>query len=271
VERHTASPALLANAARSGLASNGDESVSVLVLEEDAARIQAFAPGLQLEQCLQNAAALEEKLFPAGAVAYHETLGYLTACPSNLGTGMRASVTIHLPGLTTGPEQRLGHIKNMTEALSKNGMTLRGFYGEGSKAAGCFYQLSNQVTLGQTEEELIAALQKATERIAVLEQAARQRRLKREGMKFEDALMRAVGILNNARLLGLEECMRMLSAAWLAADLGLYKPPRPLKTLLTKVQPATLKAGFAGDDRGVEALRAEVVRGWFAPSVVIPP
>nr|MDD6334942.1 protein arginine kinase [bacterium] len=259
VERHVISPALVESAERAALIVSPDEDLSVMVLEEDHLRIQAFEGGMQLEKAYQAARVPEGKLCPAGMVAFDDKLGYLTACPTNVGTGMRASLLMHLPGLTLS-----GQIEALQRALSKIGLTVRGLYGEGSTAAGHFYQISNQVTLGLSEEDILATLSQAGHEVLDLERQARQSLKENKGLAFEDQLMRSVGILQQARMLSSAEFMQLLSMAMLAADLKLYTPPQQdtLRRLMLTCQAAGIQktAGKPLDETARDALRAKIVR-----------
>lgn len=213
-ERHLISPEFARREAGSGLFLSRDESVSIMVCEEDHIRLQVMCEGMQLDQAYQTARRLEERLDAALHFAYDERLGYLTQCPSNLGTGMRASLLLHLPML-----QQRGSLANLSGTVSKLGMTVRGLYGEGSRPSGAFYQLSNQITLGISEQAALANLRGVAEQI--IEQERRLREQRKGDAAFEDAVWRACGVLRTARLLSSAECLDLLSTLRVGVATGL--------------------------------------------------
>lgn len=259
LERHAMSPELHARSAHSALLQSKDERVSVMVLEEDHLRIQCFASGLQLKPAYEMADKLDQKLCPEGLVAFDDTLGYLTACPTNVGTGMRASVMLHLPALTLS-----GQLAGLIKAMGKIGLTVRGLYGEGSEASADLYQISNQITLGHSEEEIIAALEHAIEEVIRLERQGRVSLKNGNRLLLEDSLMRAVGILGSARLLSMKEFMGLWTKAMLAQSLGYFNPKDEsgLRRLLLDVQPASLQLteGRMMEEIERDSRRAEIVR-----------
>ena len=149
-EQHIISPQMMDDKIKRGLLLSSDSSKSVLINEEDHLRIQCMAPGFDLARCFENANIIDDVIEQSADYAFDSHLGYLTCCPTNLGTGMRASVMVHLPALTMS-----GNINNIIDSLSQLGMTVRGIFGEGSKATGNIYQISNQMTLGESEENII--------------------------------------------------------------------------------------------------------------------
>lgn len=193
-----------------------DESACVLINEEDHIRIQTILPGLQLERAWRRADALDEHLAGGLAYAFDETWGYLTACPTNVGTGMRASVLLHLPALVL-----TRHIRKILETANTLGLAVRGLYGEGTRAEGDMFQISNQITLGKEEAQIIGDLDDIVRQIIAKEQQARSQVMKEQGPVMEDRVWRALGILKNARLLNRDEAMKLLSRLRLGIDLGL--------------------------------------------------
>ncbi len=188
--------------------------------------------------------------------AFDERLGYLTECPTNLGTGMRASVMLHLPALTA-----LGRMNTLASTVSKLGLTIRGAYGEGSASMGDLYQLSNQVTLGITEKGAIENLKTIVLQLASQERAARTELLK--SVETEDTVYRAYGVLKSARLLGTKEFMQLASRVRMGAVGGLLSvDPKQLNELMVSLQPASLnaQAGKTLDARERDILRAKIVR-----------
>lgn len=216
VEKHLISPQLT-NPERSGAAMlSEDETVSIMVNEEDHVRIQCIYPGLQLMEAYQQADAVDDILEKELPYAFDEEFGYLTSCPSNTGTGMRASVMMHLPALTMTKQ-----IDQIIPAISRLGIVVRGSYGEGSKALGNIYQVSNQVTLGKTEQEILEELENITSRLIAHERKSRKALLEKSKTALEDRLFRSLGTLVYARLLQTGEAARCLSDVRLGIDLGL--------------------------------------------------
>lgn len=218
VEKHLISPQL-ANPNRQGaVVLSEDEMVSIMVNEEDHIRIQCIFPGLQLTEALTQANIVDDVLEKSLAYAFDEQFGYLTSCPSNTGTGMRASIMMHLPALTMTKQ-----IKKIISAISRLGFVVRGSYGEGSKALGNIYQVSNQVTLGKTEEDILEELQGVTRRLIDYERRARKHLLEKSRTALEDRIYRSLGTLVYARLLQSEEAARCLSDVRLGIDLGIIQ------------------------------------------------
>jgi protein arginine kinase len=257
VEEHLISPELATKEGAAVLL-NEEKTVSIMVGEEDHLRVQAMLPGLQLEGAMELADKADRQIERAERFAFDKDWGYLTACPTNTGTGMRASVMLHLAGLAM-----LSQTGQVIHAVSQLGLTVRGLYGEGSEASGHLYQLSNQVTLGRTEEEILKLLSDTAQQVIGRERAAREM-LKQQGRaQLEDQLMRSYGIFTNARLMTTKEFMERLSHARLAADLGfVHISPQTLAKLMVEVQPATLErdAGRPLDQMERDELRAEIIR-----------
>lgn len=214
VERRLISREFARDPAGEALLFSEDESVSIMVCEEDHLRIQVMRAGFDLDSAWQEATCWDDYLDTRLHFAFDERLGYLTQCPTNLGTGMRASVMLHLPAL-----QEKGIVQQLASTVSKLGLTIRGMYGEGSKPEGALYQLSNQVTLGITEQEAIDNLRN------IVLQIVREERTCREQLKgtptFEDRVYRALGILQNARLLSGSEFMSLISQVRMGVALGM--------------------------------------------------
>jgi len=208
-----------------------DESVSIMINEEDHIRIQSMQAGLNLEAAYEAAAAaaliLEGKL----SLAYSERYGFLTACPTNTGTGMRASVMAHLPGLTMS-----GRIKDVIESLNKMGFAVRGNYGEHSKAQGHLFQISNQLTLGLTEDDLISDLKRMLLQLIEQERKVRREIYRQQPLLIEDKVMRAFGVLTQARIMTTEEAVTLLSSIRLGLSLGLL--PQVQEADLNRIQAA---------------------------------
>ncbi len=259
VERHVASTDLLRNPNVSAVLVSGDETVSLMINEEDHLRIQGLLPGLQIVGAAERALATERALEGEVAFAYDGALGYLTSCPTNVGTGMRASVMVHLPGM-----KLVGMTKVLMDSVVKAGLAVRGIYGEGSEALGDMFQVSNQITLGVTEEDLTATIQGVCEQIMEKERAARSVLLRNKRLEIEDKLYRSWGILKYARTLTSKEFMELLSDVRLAVSLGFLSDitQTDLNRLMLAVQPAALQK-HAGRELTMEErdiIRANYVR-----------
>ena len=228
VEKHLISPLLAKNDAAAVILST-DEVVSIMVNEEDHLRIQVLMPGLQLEEAWRLADAVDNALSRVLEYAYSETQGFLTTCPTNLGTGMRVSVMVHLPGLVLS--EQAGRLLG---TLPKLGAVVRGMYGEGSDAKGNLFQVSNQVTLGQTERELTENLSSIARQLVERERSAREWLYREMKEQLEDRVCRAYGILTNARLISSAEALKLLSDLRLGIDLNIlpHVPPQVFSDLV---------------------------------------
>lgn len=255
VERHVVSPEFVSDRRGKAVLVSEDESLSIMINEEDHLRIQVMRSGLSLKEAAETADRLDTLLGESLDFAFDPQLGYLTQCPTNLGIGMRASVMLHLPALT-----ETGAISRIAANLSKLGMTLRGSYGEGSGVIGGMYQLSNQITLGLSEGEALANLSTISDQLIGEEKKAR--RALTENIVAQDQIERAVGVLKSARLLSTEECMKLLSLLRLGLSTGLLTGIgyEELNALSFRVQPCTLSAGKPLTEAQRDALRAETVR-----------
>jgi len=237
-ERHLISRELLNAEGPRGAAIDAGEMISIMVNEEDHLRLQSLRCGLQLEDCFAVANRLDNELAERLDYAFDVDFGYLTACPTNLGTGLRVSVMLHLPALVM-----TRHIEKAFRAVQDMKLAVRGLYGEGTEAHGEFYQISNQITIGRTEEEIVADLRAFIDGIISYEARARERLLQVEPAKLEDRVWRAYGTLVNARIMSSEEAMRHLSSVRLGIHLGLLPALQrsTLNTTFLLVQPAHLQ------------------------------
>lgn len=259
IERHLISPVFLDNELSKAVFIGKDQRISIMVNEEDHLRIQALSAGLNPQESYQMALRYESELSNLLEFNYDNDFGYLTACPTNAGTGMRASVLIHLPGLVLTRE-----IDKIINRLTTSGLVVRGFYGEGSDVLGNLFQISNQYTLGISEEEIINQINRATADITEEEAAARQRLIDEAGDMIEDKIWRAYGILKHARVLTSDEVMNLLSAIRLGRamkilegiDIGL------INEILLLSQPAHLQKyyGQEMDNNKRDFVRAQMVR-----------
>ena len=273
VERHLISREHAAKGVGSAVVMNRKQTLSIMINEEDHLRMQGIRSGLQLKTVFKMIdkvdSALEERL----DFAFSPQLGYLTACPTNVGTAMRASAMMHLPGLVLSEQ-----INQIIQAVNKVGLAVRGLYGEGTEALGNFFQISNQTTLGQKEEDIIADLQKVIERVIENEQNARQMLLQKRPNTLLDHIGRGYGILQHAYSMNSKEALNLLSFMKLGIDLGFFPEEcsQPVDELFMETQPAHLQKGnaqkLAADER--DALRAEIIRaklaGFPKPSVGTP-
>lgn len=217
VEQQWMSPALMSQYDRGSFFLREDKAVSIMVLEEDHLRIQSIKEGLSLSEAYYEALQVEKALDQNLKFSYDPSYGYLTACPTNVGTGLRASVMMHLPAL------EMSGLKNLSRSLARMGLVLRGFHGEGSKALGSIYQVSNEQTLGLTEEEYISRLEKAVLEIVSLEEEKRRILYTDQKIQLEDKVHRSFGILRHARILPYEEMAACLSMIKLGIDLSILK------------------------------------------------
>lgn len=232
------------------VAFGADETVSVMVNEEDHLRIQALSGGFQLGLAWQRAQELERRLETALPISFHEELGWLTACPTNVGTGLRASVMLHLPALGMVKTE----LEKVFQAASRTGLAVRGLYGEGSRAVGDFYQISNQITLGRSEEALVSDLEALVQKIITFERRLRQWLLEEQRAALRDRVSRSIGLLRTARAMPTEAALAHLSHVRLGAQLEMLEaPPREaLNALVIQVQKAHVQALF--QEQGGEGL-----------------
>jgi protein arginine kinase len=211
--------------------------IAVMVCEEDHLRIQCILPGLSLEEAYLNASRTEKRLDEDFDFAYSAELRYLTHCPTNLGTGMRASVMMFLPALTRG-----GYMDSLATQLSKIGLTVRGLFGEGSGAAGCMYQISNQITLGITEEETLKKMNEAIKQITESEHKARKSITGDVLDRLTDRVLRSEGTLKYAYMMSSSEFIKLFADVRFGIALGIIEDItyEQLGTLLVEAMPATL-------------------------------
>jgi len=259
-EKHLCSPEHAASAdIHRGIMLNEDGSMAVMINEEDHLRIQCLLPGLNLAECHGLVQQLDDELEQSLDFAFDETRGYLTACPTNVGTGMRASVMLHLPAA-----QITGTIKQLLQNLSQLGLAVRGLYGEGTEPVGNFYQVSNQITLGQSEEDIYHYLHTISEQIERQEILLRERLLADMPNQLEDKIGRAYGLLSHARLIGSDEALKLLSMVRLGVDLKIIKDISvfALNQLMVAIRPAHLQkiGGQTMDVLQRDVLRAAVIQ-----------
>lgn len=259
VEKHLISLDLLNSFQNKAVVLSGDEMISVMVNEEDHLRLQGLMPGLQLPETWLAVNKVDDLLEKTLDYAFDERLGYLTACPTNVGTGMRASLMLHLPCLV-----HVNQIKGVLATISKLGFTVRGLYGEGSEALGNLFQISNQVTLGQTEEDIIAGLISVAGQVIAGERAAREGLLKERREHIEDRVGRAYGLLKHARIITSDEALKFFSDLRLGVNLEMIRdiPDHSITEMMIMTRPAFLMKNAGRElspfERDVQ--RAELIR-----------
>jgi|UniRef100_A0A7V3UZU6 protein arginine kinase len=264
VERHLASPDFIASKNRKGLFVSSDERVSVMVNEEDHLRVQALAAGLDFTTAFGLASELDEQLEKQLTYAYSEEFGFLTACPTNLGTGMRISVFLHLPALVLTRE-----IDKVLRGAYAVGLVVRGIYGEGSETKGNLFQISNQRTLGQSEAEIIEVLMNVSRQIIDYERKAREYLMHNLRVEIEDKVFRSLGILRGARIISSEEATNLLATVRLGVVLGIINELNvsEVSQLLVLIRPANLQvllgeklSAVERDERRATFIRQKLVK-----------
>ena len=260
VERHLISKNLADADIERAVAISTDETLSVMVNEEDHLRMQILAPGLALRDVHSRIHAVDDAIEARIDYAFSKRWGYLTACPTNVGTGIRFSVMMHLPALKI-----INEIDRVRRAAKDLHLAVRGYYGEGSESSGDFYQISNQITLGKSEEELLAELdEKILPRIIEYELHARRILAERNRTVLDDQIHRAVGVLRSARLMRADEAMKLLSRVRLAVCLGCFPEIDAgiINRLFLQIQPAHLQShsGRALSAAELQETRAAVLR-----------
>lgn len=259
VEKHLISPEFAYNKDDIGaILINEEENICIMLNEEDHIRLQVIAAGLELENSLNLAIEIDKKLEQLIPYAYNDKYGFLTSCPTNVGTGLRCSVMVHLPALS-----KTRNIGKVLQVVNNFNMNIRGIYGEGSKAQGDIYQISNKQSLGISEEDVIKNLKNITDKVIEQERLARKI-LTKKGVELEDKIYRAYGVLSQARRLTSEECNILLSDVKLGTDLGIIKELNDLKVkkLEMYTKPANLQKflGQTLDSYERDVKRAEVVK-----------
>ena len=260
VERHLISREQVADVDSKAVAISSDEACSIMINEEDHLRLQVLQPGLNLDECWKKIGAIDGILSKKLNFAFSVKWGYLTSCPTNTGTGMRASVMLHLPALVSTKQ-----INRVIQAIIKLGLTVRGLFGEGTEASGNFFQISNQVSLGRSEEEIIDNIKRIITQVLEYELNARQSLIKQNKSGLADQVWRSYGILKNAHIISSSETIELLSNVRLGIDLGLIKgvTSQIINELFILIQPAHLQKleGKALDAKQRDIKRAELIRG----------
>ncbi|MGE6260842.1 protein arginine kinase [Heyndrickxia sporothermodurans] len=259
VEKHLISPNLAEDSSHGAVVLSGEEDVSIMLNEEDHIRIQCLFPGLQLKEALEKASNIDDLLEEHIDYAFSEKLGYLTSCPTNVGTGLRASVMVHLPGLILTQQ-----MNRIIPAINQLGLVVRGIYGEGSEALGNIFQISNQITLGKTEIDIVEDLISVVQQIVAQERSAREALIKTSNIQLEDRVFRSYGVLANSRIIESKEAARCLSDVRLGIDTGYIKnvSKNILNELMILTQPGFLQQYAGGPLRPHERdiRRATLIR-----------
>ena len=259
VERHLISREHAARGDGSAAVIERRQTFSLMINEEDHLRMQAIRPGLQLAAAFNALSELDSELEKSLEFAFDPTLGYLTTCPTNLGTGLRASAMLHLPALVLSDQ-----IGQILQAVSKIGLAVRGLYGEGTESLGNLYQISNQSTLGESEETIIRRLERVIAEVAVHESNAREKLLEDDPAMVADKIGRAYGTLRHAYLIESKEALNLLSILRLGGCVGFFPPETVMlcDSLLMDIQPAHLQlhSGRKLSPEERDSIRAEIVR-----------
>lgn len=259
VERHLISRELAGADGERGLAFTEDETLGIMVNEEDHLRIQVLRSGFDLGPAFQDADRVDDLLEARMTWAFSPQFGYLTSCPTNVGTAMRISVMLHLPALVMAKQ-----VERLFAAMTRISFTVRGLYGEGTQATGDFYQISNQATLGKTEAEIVADMNEVVPNIARFERTWREKLLEEHRTRVEDKVFRAIGILRNARVINSEETLELLSYVRLGVHLKLVTDVtmKQINEIFLCTQPAHLQKahGRALDSHQRDEARAAFVR-----------
>ena len=233
-----------------------------MINEEDHLRIQTLFPGFNLKDAWELCSEIDDKLAEHLNFAFDESWGYLTACPTNVGTGLRASVMLHLPCITMSKT-----MNSLIEGLREIGLTVRGLYGEGSEAYGNLYQISNQVTLGESEGDIIGKLNKVVYQIIKRERNTREYLKNNMGLELENKIYRSLGILSYARIMTSKEAMRHLSNIRLGWEMGYLRSEniRNIFKLMIRIQPANIQEEFEKDmsDEERDIARAKIIRDYM--------
>ncbi len=238
VEKHLISPNLAENKDSGAAMISQNEQISIMINEEDHIRIQLYYPGFQLEKALDHALKFDDLLEENIHYAFDEHRGYLTSCPTNVGTGLRASVMVHLPALVMTQ-----HLNRIIPAINQLGLVVRGIYGEGSEALGNIFQISNQITLGKSEQDIVEDLISVVSQIVEQERNARSRIQHESGLWLEDKIFRSYGVLLHSRIIQSKEAAKCLSDVRLGIDLGIINniSKSILNELIVLTQPGFLQ------------------------------
>ncbi len=258
IEKHLISPDLTAGNFPRAAIINKDESISIMVNEEDHIRIQCIEPGFNPDKAWQTANRIDDLLSETLDYAFHEKYGYLTSCPTNTGTGLRISAMVHLPAISVS-----GRISGLLSQAAKSGMAVRGLYGEGTNAQGNFYQISNQITLGFSEEELIERFNKVVSSVCEVENSLRKQLVTAIPAQLTDRIMRSYGAMKYAYMVSGKELLNLISDVRLGIYLGILKqiPYEKLTSLMVITMPANISgstSSMTAEDRDIK--RARIIK-----------
>lgn len=259
IEKHLISPDFaMSKKENTAMLINDDENICVMINEEDHIRMQVFSSGFDIENLMSLAIEIDEKFSEFVNYAYNEKYGFLTSCPTNLGTATRVSVMVHLPALTL-----TGNISKVLDVVNNFGMNIRGIYGEGTLSQGNIYQIFNNQSLGITENEIIKNVKAITEKVIEQERLARKY-LAKNSIDLEDRVYRAFGTISYAKKISAEECRKLLSDVKLGTDLGIIKELTDFKVnkLLLYTKPGNMQKYFGKQLTGIERdiKRPEVIK-----------
>jgi len=259
IETHIISPALASKKDTGAFLLSPDRRVSIMINEEDHIRIQTLGDGLSLEECWKLGNEVDDIIEESVDYAFDKDLGYITCCPTNIGTGMRASVMLHLPALSI-----TNQVDKLLYGVSQLGVAVRGVYGEGTKSVGHLYQISNQVTLGVAEETLIDKINQIVMQIIEKEKTTRDHLYKNNYDELEDDFYRAYGLLTNARKMSADEAMKLLSLLKLGSEMGITPmvKGKNIYQLMVWIQPNNIST-IEGRELSVkerDKKRAEIIR-----------
>ncbi len=252
VEKHLISSQML-RGGKCDCLINKDNTMSLMIMEEDHIREQVILGGYKPDEAYEICNRVDDVLSESLNFAFDEKLGYLTACPTNVGTGLRVSVMLHLPALTL-----TGRIGKLMNSAANVGIAVRGYYGEGTQAEGCFYQISNQITMGVSEKEIISRVKNVTDQIVAYEKEARDELLKQKKFEIEDRVWRAYGTLKYSRIISSKEVISHLSDVLLGINLGIITVDTkiPVMELIVKAQPGNLgDTNMSASERDVKRAR----------------
>ncbi|MGB4440181.1 MAG: protein arginine kinase [Sedimentibacter sp.] len=259
IENHLISPALAEKKEAAALLLSPDQKVSIMLNEEDHIRIQTLGDGMSLKECWNESTRIDDILEEHIDYAFDKELGYVTSCPTNIGTGMRASVMVHLPALSV-----TNQIEKLLYGVSQLGVAVRGVYGEGTKSMGHLYQISNQGTLGSSEETLIDKISQIVLQIVEKEEKTREHLKKNNLSELEDDVYRAYGLLTNARRMTAEEAMKLLSLLKLGNEMSIIPMAenRDIYNIMVKIQPNIISSAEGKEllPKERDKKRAEIIR-----------
>lgn len=259
IEKHLISPNLANKKSSAGALINKSEQISIMINEEDHIRIQCILPGLSLEDAYDMADKIDDLLEENINFAFDDKLGYLTACPTNLGTGIRMSVMLHLPAIAL-----TNNITSVLRTAGRYGLTIRGIYGEGTESMGDLYQISNQNSLGMTEKEILLNVKAVTKGVIKRERELRKMLFENDNPAIKDKIMRSYGVLKYAEKIDVKEAMQFLSVIRLGADMGIIKDLEieKINMLIKNIHPALLADVIEIDEEkmNIDIKRAEYIK-----------